>query len=170
MSEDQETMTSETETKPKAKRNSIPRAEVDTLVAGIPQYEKTSFLMVGHRDGVRLAIPKTLTGVSRVYFYGNDDYTLVPELPGIQVFDKTARKDLRKGGIMAEVDFDVGLEVAVAALKALIEVVRAAPAPAPKAVKKPKLPKEPKLPFDAQGMQIAEDEAVDPSVDGTPDA
>ena len=139
MSEEQDTtVTAETQVEAKAKRNSIPRAEVDALVAGITQYEKTSFLMVGHKGGVRLAIPKTLTGVSRAYFYGNGDYGLIPVLPGIEVFSAERRKELRKGGIMAEVDFEVGVEDATEALKALIEVVRAAPAPAPKALKKPK--------------------------------
>lgn len=126
----------------KAKRNSIPRDEIDALVAGLPRYEKTSFLVVGHRGGVRIAIPKTSTGVSRAYFYASGDYSLIPSLPAIKVADPDERKAQRKGGIMAEVDFTIGRDEALAALAALVEVVRSAPAPAPKGLKKAKRPKE----------------------------
>jgi hypothetical protein len=123
------------------KKNSIPFTEIETLVNGLPQYKKTSFLVVGHKSGVRLAIPLT-AGVSRVYFYGNDDYTIIPSDDAITVFDEANRKEHRRGGIMAEVDFEKGLEAARAALTKLVDVVKAAPAPAPAPKKEPKPKKE----------------------------
>lgn len=163
MSEEQDTTEiTEVATEAKAKRNSIPRDQVDALIAGIPQYDKASFLMVGHRDGVRLAIPKTLTGVSRAYFYGLGNYDLIPRLPCVEVFSPERRRELRKGGIMAEIDFTIGGVAAVDALRALIEVVRVAPPPAPKALKKPKLPREPKAsPSDETGGPFIHDEGGD---------
>src|SRR5690349_6916850 len=104
------------------KKNSIPKTEIDALVKGMPQYKKTSFLVVGHKNGVRLAIPLT-TGVSRIYFYANDDYTLIPEDDAITVFDEADRKQHRRGGIMAEVDFEKGLEAARRALGKLVDTV-----------------------------------------------
>lgn len=125
------------------KKNSIPSERVAALAAGIPQYEKTSFLVIGHRDGVRLALPKT-SGVSRAYFYGNGDYSLIPDDEAITVHSEEVRKEQRKGGIMAEVNFELGLEAAERALCKLIAAVRAAPAPAPKGLAKPKAPKKAK--------------------------
>jgi hypothetical protein len=122
-----------------AKRNSIPFAEVQALVDGIPQYDKASFLVVGHKNGVRLALPRT-TGVSRAYFYGNGDYSLIPDLTAITTFTEEQRKEQRRGGIMAEVEFD-NLDLARQALEALVKVVRSAPAPTPK-LAKPKAPRK----------------------------
>lgn len=137
------------------KRNSIPNEAVAALIAGIPQYEKTSFNVVGHKGGVRLALPKT-NGVGRAYFYGNGDYSLVPSHPAITSFSEEERKAARLGGIMAEVNFELGVEAATEALTALIEVVRNAPAPAPKAVKQPKTPWKPKAAPDAPAPSEAE--------------
>lgn len=123
------------------KKNSIPRTEIEALVKDLPQYTKTSFLVVGHKNGVRLAIPLT-AGVSRVYFYGNDDYTIIPADDAITVFDEANRKEHRRGGIMAELDFEKGLDAAKAALVKLIDVVRAAPIPVDKPKKEPKPKKE----------------------------
>lgn len=122
------------------KKNSIPKTEIEALVKGLPQYEKTSFLVVGHKNGVRLAIPLT-TGVSRVYFYGNDDYSTIPDDEAITVFDEANRKEHRRGGIMAEVDFEKGLEAARRALGKLVEAVKAAPTPEVKPKKEPKAKK-----------------------------
>lgn len=140
MSED----TKQAAKKREPKKNSIPATEIKEMVHGLPQYTKTSFLVVGHKDGVRLAIPLT-SGVSRAYFYGNGNYSLVPDHPAIESFDEATRKQKRKGGIMAEVKFD-DLDQAREALKLLVGVVKHAPTPAPKAVKQPKEPKKAKAP------------------------
>lgn len=158
--------TAAAEKKPREpKKNSIPADEINALVAGITQYKKTSFLVVGHKDGVRIALPLT-SGVSRAYFYGNGDYSLVPKHDAITVFTEEQRKEQRKGGIMAEVDFDKGLDQAREALKALIEVVRAAPEPAAKALAKPKAPKKEKAKAPAQPTATAEAGTSAPSADG----
>jgi hypothetical protein len=142
----EEATVTETETKKReSKKNSIPMTEIESLIAGIPSYTKTSFLVVGHKGGVRIAMPKT-TGVSRAYFYGNDDYALVPKHDAITVHSEEARKAGRKGGIMAEVDFSKSNEQAREALTLLVAAVRRAEAPAAKAVKAPKEPKQPKAP------------------------
>ncbi len=127
------------------KKGSIPAEEIAALVDGIPQYEKTSFLVVGHRDGVRIALPKT-SGVSRAYFYANGNYALVPLDEAITIFTEEQRKEQRKGGIMAEVNFEHGTEAARRALGKLVDAVRAAPAPIVKEpkVKVAKAPKAPK--------------------------
>jgi hypothetical protein len=138
---DETTTETATEKKREPKKNSIPFTEIEALVSGLPQYKKTSFLVVGHKNGVRLAIPLT-AGVSRVYFYGNDDYTQIPSDDAITVFDEADRKEHRRGGIMAEVDFEKGLEAARRALTLLVGVVKAAPAPAEKPKKEPKPKKE----------------------------
>ncbi len=138
------------------KKNSIPADEIKTLIEGLPQYTKTSFLVVGYKNGVRLAIPKT-TGVSRTYFYANDDYSLIPEDEAITVFDEADRKEHRRGGIMAEIDYDKGLEAARRALTKLIDVVKATPAPAEKPAKVPRAKKEPK----AEAAPAAEEPAAD---------
>lgn len=124
------------------KKNSIPRDEVKKIVHGIPAYEKASFDVIGHKDGVRLAIPKT-GGVSRAYFYANGDYSLVPEHPAIKRFSEEERKERRLGGIMAEVEFD---DVAKAreALALLVGIVRKAEAPKAKEKKAPKAKAEKK--------------------------
>jgi hypothetical protein len=122
------------------KKNSIPSADVKELVAGIPQYEKASFLVVGYKDGVRLALPLT-NGVSRTYFYGNGNYSIIPEDEAIRVFSAEERKENRLGGLMAEVDYSQGLDAARRALTKLVEVVRAAPVPQPKPKREPKKPK-----------------------------
>lgn len=127
----------------RTKRSVLAWDEVFQMVADLPQHSKTSFLVIGHRSGVRLAVPKTVTGVSRVYFYGNGDYSLVPATPGITVFSPEDRKAQRRGGIMAEVDFERGLVEARAALEALVEAVRRAPPPAPRGLKKAKAPRAP---------------------------
>lgn len=157
MSEETKTETAAEKKAREPKKNSIPSTEVDKLIAGIPSYKKTSFLVVGHRDGIRIALPLT-TGVSRAYFYGNGDYSLIPSHDAITVFTEEQRKEQRKGGIMAEIDFEKGLDQAREALTLLIEVVRAAPAPAPKAVAKPKAPKKEK----AVAAAPANPEEVDP--------
>ncbi len=146
------------------KKNSIPQEEIACLTAGIPQYEKTSFLVVGHKDGVRLALPKT-SGVSRAYFYGNGDYSLIPDDEAITVHSEEVRKEQRKGGIMAEVNFELGLEAAKRALTKLVAVVRNAPAPADKALAKPKAPRKAKAapqPIEkTEGQALVDDTAGD---------
>ena len=119
----------------KVKRTVISSEAVKVLIEGLPQYEKAAFLVVGHKNGVRLAIPKSQNGISRIYFYGNGDYSLIPKLPGIKEFSEDQRRELRKGGIMAEVSFDQGLAEGEVALAALVDVVRRAPAPTPKPLK-----------------------------------
>lgn len=144
MSDTENTETAAEADKTKArepKKNSIPRDEIEKLVTGLPQYTKTSFLVVGHKSGTRLAIPLT-TGVSRVYFYGNDDYSVIPDDEAITVFDEANRKEHRRGGIMAEVDFEKGLDAARRALGKLVDAVKASPAPAEKPKKAPKIKKE----------------------------
>lgn len=126
------------------KKHSIPGDEIKAMVEGIPQYTKTSFLVVGHKNGVRLAVPLT-SGVSRIYFYANDDYSLIPSDDAITVFDEADRKQHRRGGIMAEIDFEKGVDAARVALGKLVDVVKAQPAPAEKPVKTPRPKKEPKL-------------------------
>lgn len=125
------------------KKNSIPTDVVEALTAGIPSYEKASFVVIGHKNGVRIALPKT-NGVSRAYFYGNGDYSLVPKHDAITVFSEEERKEGHRGGIMAEVNFEKGIEAATEALGELVAVVRAAEAPAPKGAAKAKEPKAPK--------------------------
>jgi hypothetical protein len=146
------------------KKNSIPQDEIAALTKGIPQYEKTSFLVVGHKDGVRVALPKT-SGVSRAYFYGNGDYSLIPDDEAITVHSEEVRKEQRKGGIMAEVNFELGLEAARRALGKLIDVVRAAPATADKALTKPKAPRKAKAapqPVEkTEGQALADESTVD---------
>lgn len=139
MSEEESTA----EAVPGRKRNSIPFEAINSSITGIPQYNKASFLMVGYAGGVRLALPKT-NGVSRAYFYGAGDYTLVPQHEAIVTFSKDERKAQHMGGIMARVDFDRGLEAATEALHLLIEVVRSAPPPPPRGEKKAKGPKAPR--------------------------
>ena len=145
MSEDNST---ETKKAREPKKNSIPLTEVRELVAGIPQYDKASFLVVGHKDGVRLAIPRT-TGVSRTYFYGNNDYSTVPTHAAVKTFSADERKEQRLGGIMAEIDFSQGLDAAREALSLMVEAVRNAPTPAPKPKKEPK-EKKAKAPAEAE--------------------
>ncbi len=119
------------------KKNSIPMADVKVITAGLPSYDKTSWHMVGHKNGVRLAITKT-TGVSRIYFYANNDYGLIPDDPAIRVFNEADRKENNRGGVMAEVNFEQGVDAAKRALTKLVAAVKAAPAP----IEKPKaLPK-----------------------------
>jgi hypothetical protein len=132
-------------------------SEVDSLTAGIDRYEKTSFWVIGTRGGTRIAVPKTAAGVSRAYFYGT--YEQVPELPGVRKFSSEERKRRHLGGIIAEVDFDVGPALASAALAALAEQVRLAPAPPPRGERKPRQPRIPKAaagtPLDSGGDQAA---------------
>lgn len=139
------------------KKNSIPRSEIEALVKDLPQYTKTSFLVVGHKNGVRLAIPLT-AGVSRVYFYGNDDYSTIPDDEAITIFDEANRKEHRRGGIMAEVDFEKGLEAARRALGKLVDAVKAAPVPEVKPKKAPKAKKE-EAPAEAQADEAPAAEA-----------
>lgn len=136
-----DTVTTTEADKKREPKKSIPSDEIKTLVEGLPQYTKTSFLVVGHKNGVRLAIPKT-SGVSRTYFYANDDYSLIPDDDAITVFDEANRKEHRRGGIMAEIDYDKGVEAARRALSKLVDVVRAAPTPAEKPKREPKPKKE----------------------------
>jgi len=146
------------------KRNALTWAEVDGMTAGIGRYEKTSFWVIGHRGGTRLAVPKTVTGVSRAYFYG--PYESIPAVPGVITHMPEARKDARRGGIVAEVDFGLGLDVARGAFAALVDAVRAAPPPAPRGEKRPRKPKEPK------GSREPKAAAVEPESDfedGQPD-
>jgi len=142
----EETATEATEKKTREpKKNSIPPATVEALIKGLPTYEKASFLVVGHKGGVRIALPRT-NGVSRAYFYGNGDYSLVPAHAAITVFTEEQRKEARRGGIMAEINFESGIESATEALTLLVAVVASAPAPAPKGVKEPKAPRKAKAP------------------------
>lgn len=136
------------------KKNSIPTDEVTALIEGIPSYKKTSFLVVGYKDGVRLAIPLT-TGVSRVYFYGNNDYSLIPDHTAITQYTAEQRREQRRGGIMAEVDFEKGLDLAREAFALLVAVVKSAQAPQPK-LAKPKLPKKEKAVAPAKASADAE--------------
>lgn len=131
------------------KRSTLPWSEVDAMAAGIERYEKASFWVIGHRGGTRLAIPKTTTGVSRAYFYGT--YEQVPVAPAIRTFTPEERKRLHRGGIVAEVDFDGGVEGATAAMAALIAVIRVAPAPAPMGERKPRPPRAAKAKPPAAG-------------------
>lgn len=124
------------------KKNSIPAAEIKALTDGIPQYEKASFLVVGHKNGVRIALPRT-GGVSRAYFYG--DYSIIPADDAIRVFSIEERKADRLGGITARVEFDKGADAARRAIGKLVEVVKAAPAPAPKPKREPKPKAEEKI-------------------------
>lgn len=168
MSEDNqnEKAAESTETKTKKvrepKKNSIPAAEIKDLTDGIPQYEKASFLVVGHKNGVRIALPRT-GGVSRAYFYG--DYSIIPNDEAIRVFTVDERKEDRLGGITAKVDFEKGSEAARRALGKLIDVVRSAPAPAVKPKREPKPKTEETLPSSGQ-----EAEGVDSSDAGTGEA
>lgn len=136
------------------KKNSIPSDEIAVMTAGIAQYTKTSFLVVGYKDGVRIALPKT-SGVSRAYFYANNDYSLIPEHEAITVFSAEQRKEQRLGGIMAEIDFSKGLDLAKEALAALVQIVRDAPVP----VAKPK--REPKIKAVAPAVASTESALVD---------
>jgi hypothetical protein len=123
-----------------SKRNSIPSDVVSDIVTDIPQYTKASWLVVGHRGGVRLALPRT-NGVSRAYFYGNGDYAQIPSHPAITVFTEEQRKEKHLGGVMAEVDFSAGVEAATAALALLAGIVRRAEAPPAKGLREPKAPR-----------------------------
>jgi hypothetical protein len=154
--ESTETIVEPADKKREPKKNSIPSDEIKALVKDLPSYTKTSFLVVGHKNGVRLAIPLT-TGVSRVYFYANDDYSVIPDDEAIVVFDEADRKQHRRGGIMAEVDFEKGLEAARRALGKLVDAVKAAPAPAEKPKREPKPKKEAK----AEEALPAEPEAAE---------
>lgn len=168
MSEENTETTTETAAEKKArepKKNSIPAEKVSELIEGIPQYDKTSFLVVGHKNGVRVALPKT-NGVSRAYFYGNGDYAIVPSHPAVTTFTEEQRKERRLGGIMAEVNFEKGIEVATEGLAALVAVVRAAEAPAPKGVKAPKEPKTPRKKKAADETTV--DTSAETETDDTP--
>ncbi len=142
------------------KKNSIAVQAIDAMIDGLPKYTKASFVVVGHRGGVRLALPKT-NGVSRAYFYGNGDYSLVPAHAAITVFTEEQRKEQHRGGIMAEVNFELGIEQATEALQALVDVVRAAPAPERgKKAKEPKEPKKAKAPKEGEEPVTPENGAV----------
>lgn len=108
------------------KKGSIPRTELDALTGDIPTWDKASFHMVGPRDGIRLAVPRT-RGISRAYFYGADDYRTIPDHPAIRVFQPDERRERKLGGIMAELDLSHGLELAREALGLLVQAVRSAP-------------------------------------------
>lgn len=160
MSDETETNSStETDAEKKArepKKNSIPSSEIVELTAGIPFYDKASFRVVGHKKGVRLALPLT-NGVSRAYFYANNEYGIIPDDEAIRTFSAEERKEQRLGGIMAEVDFELGVEAARRALGKLIDVVRAAPAPA----EKPRREKKVEVPTETDvGDTVGEDDAT----------
>jgi hypothetical protein len=148
------------------KKNSIPTEAVERMTQGLPGYEKASFVVIGHKNGVRIALPKT-NGVSRAYFYGNGDYALVPAHDAITVFSEEERKAQHRGGIMAEVNFEKGIEAAASALEALVEAVRKAPTPPEKGASKPKEPKEPKAPRKAKEKPAV---AADEGPTGVPPA
>ena len=123
---DEESVTEKTkaERKPrKAKSGSIPREELDQLSDGIHTWDKKSFHMIGPKGGVLLAVPKS-KGVSRAYFYAAGDYNLIPEHPAIKVYQPDERKERKLGGVMAELDFSQGLELAREGLGLLLESVR----------------------------------------------
>lgn len=151
---EENTVSEEIATPEAPKRAALPWSEVDALTDGIERHEKASFWVIGHRNGTRLAVPKTVAGVSRAYFYGT--YEQVPAVPGITTFTPEERKLLHRGGIIAEVAFELGAEVASAALAALVAAVRAAPAPAPRGERKPRQPKAPKTPAEASGESAVE--------------
>lgn len=125
------------------KKNSISMSEVELLTDGLPSYKKAAFLVLGHKDGVRLAVPLT-NGVSRAYFYGMGDYTLIPSHESINVLSEEKRKEDHLGGIMAEVSFANGVDSGREAFKLLVDVVKNAPVPAKKELKKPKAPRKAK--------------------------
>lgn len=137
------------------KKNSIPTAEIKAMTDGISEYSKAAFIVVGHKNGVRAVYPKT-AGVSRFFFYGDNDYSLIPDHAAIKVLSEAERKEQHKGGIMAEVDFSQGLDLAREAIQLLIDVVRKAPAPAV-------------APAKAKATQ-ASDEAMQPQPEGEPQA
>lgn len=140
MSEDSQAPQAEPKKSRESKKASIPNGVIEELARGLPSYEKASFVVIGHRSGVRIALPKTV-GVSRAYFYGNGDYGLVPSHPAIRVFSESDRQAARLGGIMAEVSFELGVDAAIEALGLLIAVVRSAPPPAQKGATGPKGPR-----------------------------
>lgn len=105
----------------KSKKNSVSFADVMNMVDGLPSYEKKSFLLVGTKGSVRLAIPKG-EKISRFYFYGDDDYSLVPQHPAVVQYTVEERKAKKLGGIMAEVLFTE--ESYSEALQLLVDAVR----------------------------------------------
>lgn len=143
---DNETNTNETTTtapkEPKARKNSLPREEVEAILEGIPSFDKKAFVIRGLEQarGVRLAVAST-KNVGRVYFYGDDDYSTLDGVAGVLVYDRDDRRENRRGGVMAEIDFSLGADSARAALVALAGVVRSAPAKAPRPERKPKAAK-----------------------------
>ncbi len=162
MSETDNVETTEDQTKPASttetvKRTVLLEAEVDAAIDGIMQYKKTSFLVVGHKGGTRLAIPLT-KDVGRVYYYG-DDYAALPKHEAITVFTVEERKARRLGGIMAEVDFSRGHDLALEAFTALTQVVRAAKEPVPRSVKV-KTPRAPK-PVKVKAVPAGESKQAD---------
>ena len=143
MSDTNEETTTVTTNETKGQKKAlISNEKVLELTAGIPAYDKASFRVVGHRNGVRLALRRSANGVGCAYFYGMGDYSLVPSHSAITPFTAEQRKERRLGGIMAEVAFGQGVESATEALALLVEVVRKAEEPAPKAIKAPKAPRK----------------------------
>ena len=115
------------EKKPRSpKKGSIPRTELDSMTHGLPGWDRASFHMVGTRNGVRIAVPRT-RGISRAYFYAAGDYNRIPDHPAIRVFQPDERKERKLGGICAEIDFSAGLELAKEALGLMVRAVREAP-------------------------------------------
>lgn len=112
-----------------SKRIALDPKVIENLSADLVRSEKTSFFRVGPKGGTSAVYPKS-ESVSRFYFYGPEES--VPSHPAITLYTKEERKSMKLGGIVAEVDFDRGLESATEAVALLLQVVRTAPAPLPK--------------------------------------
>lgn len=106
------------------RKNTLPYDEVVSMGDGLPTHTKKSWLVIGPQKGIRLTVPTT-AGVGRAFFYGDDDYDLIPDDPAITIYSHEERKERKLGGIMARVEFDQGLDAAKRAIGKLIEVVRA---------------------------------------------
>lgn len=111
------------EKKREPRKNTLPFDEVISMGEGLPSHSKKSWHIFGDPKGIRIAVPTT-TGVGRVFFYGDDNYDLIPDDPAITVFSHEERKERKLGGIMAKVSFEDGLEAAKVALGKLLDVVR----------------------------------------------
>ena len=122
-------------------KTSVPHDRVAQIVkdAGLELVEKSAFLMAGPKDGPHLAIARTKK-VSRVYLYN-----LQIDHPAVLKRDEQYRKEMRYGGIEAEVDFEQPEDLVVSAIEAMAGAVKAA-ADAPKVepIEKPKKERAPR--------------------------
>lgn len=121
---------------------SISSDQVDALIteSGLPVTSKSAFKMVGHPNGVRLAVAKSKR-VSRVFVYHAQ-----PTHPGVIHRDEEYRKEMRYGAIQAEIDFTQPEEVVLDAIRACLKAVASAPAPSSEAAAeaKPKAERKPR--------------------------